>query len=288
MLGELGESLEVGEQHRHLPLRATELGELRLALQVLGERRRDVRPEQAVDATQLTRGRLEHRSLVGREPVCPELFEHGLHRPVLGERGEDRAQGVGRAFVHPLERRVEVHASERRRDRGTAAVPDVGGPQYERKRRGHHQVPLPPGDVPAAGEGDRDERLRQQHPGRRGRGGQQIVAPAVEAEVADRREAVEGAAGDRDGDQLSPVVLRGDRLIEGWDLRKRHRRPEHEQREEPAAEEPPVPEHGGGVGRRELERRRCREACADQEPDRCRDIEAGVRALEQLTGVARA
>jgi hypothetical protein len=82
--------------------------------------------------------------------------------------------------------------------------------------------------VPATSERDRDERLREQDPRRGDRGGQQVLSKPVEAEVAGGREAIEEAAGDGDGDQRRAVVLRRHGPVEGWDLRQRHHRPEHE------------------------------------------------------------
>ena len=148
----------------------------------------------------------------------------------------------------------------------------------------HQHVPLPPGRTPVAAEGDRGHRLRQQCEGNGDgkRHGRRL--PPVEEEVANRCVPVQrdSEAGER---VERPVGLgRGECAIEGRQPGQRVGGPAGQQHEHPSSQER-LPSHDcGRVLGGQVERRGGREYAREQEPDRRRDDEARVGALQQHAG----
>jgi hypothetical protein len=167
-LGEGREALEIGEEDADRPLDAAEAPDGAVLAQPFSELLGHVWAEQLVDVADLCGGALEQDRLVRAETEAPG---HGACRLVrvaalvglLRERRERAAVVV----VDTRDRVLEVDARERALGRGLAAVFLPRGDGDEHERRSHQHVPFPPRQVPVARERDRDQRLREQHEGRR-------------------------------------------------------------------------------------------------------------------------
>ncbi len=142
-------------------------------------------------------------------------------------------------------------------------------------------------ELPVRRPRDRNHGLRKERERKREREHEAGAPAPVDPDEAERREPVQREA---DGGQHRlPAVelLRAERGIERRQLRERDDRPNGHQREEPAEQEAGVPDEALRAYVPELERRERREDAGDHEPDRRRELEAGVRPEQHGGGRER-
>ena len=137
-------------------------------------------------------------------------------------------------------------------------------------------MPFPPGRPPVAGEGDSEHRLGEEHE-RDDDGEREWPRPVpIEAEVAPDAEAVGDEADDGDRGKWAACVLGRDGVVERRQRGQRDDGPRrHVNSEESVEGETVADEKRRGLGVK-ADRGGRREEAGLEEPDRRRDLEAGV------------
>ncbi len=196
---------------------------------------------------------------------------------VAGEVGEDDAD-----LARAGERLVEVERAE------ALLVPL--GPRDERdeqERREHEHVPLPPRDLPVARPRDDDHRLGEKDEREREREDEALLASAMETEEAERGDSEERDADGREDELPAVELLGGEGVVERRQLREGDRRPPDHDRAERDQQGRRQTQDRLGPLAAELERGRGREERGEEQPDRRRQLEAGVGAEQHARGGER-
>ena len=188
--------------------------------------------------------------------------------------------------IDAFERPLQVEAAERRRHRPLVPVLGPRGQQDRAERDRHQHVPLPPRRVPAAAEHDRDHRLGQEH--ERGGDGERersVGARGRASRYRPRRTrtapTATGASSRRIGGASSPGAWCSDSILANDAIAH-------------AATSTPSPSRSPRSGRIDgprsafaLQRGRGREPGGEDQPDRRRDLEPGVRPLQRRRRASR-
>ncbi len=103
-------------------------------------------------------------------------------------------------------------------------------------------------------------------------------APSIEAYEAERGEAVECETSCGEHELRAVELLGFEGAVEGWELGERDDGPDSHQPAEPGQQERRAPDDTARSLGAELDGRRSREDAGDDEPERRRELEAGVRA----------
>ena len=142
-------------------------------------------------------------------------------------------------------------------------------------------MPLPPADVPVPRDGDREHRLAQQHPrgGDRQRDGR--AACDEESRVPEGGVAVEDHPQDPEAEQGVAGRLRRDRLFQRRQRPECHHGPKDQRGHHRAQQEPALAQDRSRRALSKGKRGGGGEAGCDQEPDRGRNLKAGVLPLEK-------
>ena len=180
------------------------------------------------------------------------------------------------------ERLVQVEGAE------ALLVPLGSRSQPDHEERTEHQhVPLPPGELPVARPGDDHHRLREECEGEREREHEALGTPPVQAHVAERRDAVQPDADCGQHELPAVELLRLEWPVERRELRKRDDGPDRHDSEETGQQQASVPDDAPGSLCAKLDRRRGGEGAGHDEPERRRELEAGVGAEQDGRGRQR-
>jgi hypothetical protein len=198
-LGESREALEVREENTDVSLLASELRSAGLIAEARPELGREVWAKELLQPLQFPGRVLEQSRLFLAHLVALADRVNRSLRP--GELSE----GLGVPLTDQVRCVFEKEICEDGRARTAAAVFVPRGQGNDSEGGGHQHVPLPPGRMPVAAEGDRGHRLCQQGEGRRDGQRHCSSAPPVEEEIASpcvgvqrdsqRREGVDRAVG---------------------------------------------------------------------------------------------
>ena len=203
--------------------------------------------------------RVEHRGhLVYRMPL-------GEGR-IAGEVGEDDAHlaGAGERLVE-VERAVALLVPLR---------PGDDGDQDERGK--HEQVPLPPRVLPVARPCDHDHRLGEESERESESEDEPLLPPTMDAQEAEGGDPEERDPERREEDLPAVQLLGGERVVERGDLEEREGGPDEDARHHDADERRSRPQDTVGPVPFQLDRGTGREGAREQQPDRCRELEARV------------